>query len=47
MGMLGIYGIYAKGNSYGSKGYYMDFAGANRADALDKIQYLKSISWID
>ena len=47
MGMLGINGIYAKGNSYGSEGYYMDFGGANQAEADEKFKHLKNINWID
>lgn len=29
MGMEGVKGLYAKGNNYGSMGYYMDFYGAD------------------
>lgn len=47
MGMLGVNGIYAKGQNYGSEGYYMDFGGANQAEALKKIAHLKEINWID
>ena len=47
MGMLGVEGIYAKGNNYGSKGYFMDFGGANQAEFKSKIAHLKKINWID
>ena len=47
MGMLGVEGIYAKGKNYGSKGYFMDFAGANQAEAKKKFAHLKKINWID
>ena len=45
--MLGVGGIYAKGKNYGSKGYFMDFGGADQAEAKKKIAHLKKINWID
>ena len=47
MGMEGVQGIYAKGSSYGTRGYYMDFNGADGEDMMKKIAHLKKIKWID
>ena len=40
MGMLGVSGFYAKGNNYGSDGYFMDFAGADQTEANKKFKHL-------
>ena len=47
MAIEGVQGMYAKGNSYGSKGYYMDFYGANQSDFQEKVSHLKKNNWID
>lgn len=47
MGLFGVQGMYPVNKKYGIKGYYMDFKGADSADTRKKIDYLKSIKWID
>ena len=47
MGVEGVQGIYAAGSSYGTRGYFMDFNGADGDDMRKKIAHLKKIHWID
>jgi len=47
LGLFGIDGKYPKDGSYGSDGYYMDFAGGDPQEFKKKIKHLKDVNWID